>query len=148
MNGGGRTAGGTDWRFEAFHTPAGEYPASFDAFDAVVLTGSRHDAFGEAPWLEELRARVRGLMDARKPVVGICFGHQLIGYAYGSAVRINPRGWEVGTVEVELTLEPVAGGTRLTVAQSGFADDQPQNYAGARYGWTHFLDRLATHLEA
>lgn len=49
--------------------------------------------------------------------------------------------------EVSLTLEPTATGTRLTVAQSGFQPDQPQNYAGARYGWTNFLDQLATLLE-
>ena len=50
--------------------------------------------------------------------------------------------------EVSLRLEPVATGTRLTVAQSGFREDQAQNYAGARYGWTQFLDRLATVLAA
>ena len=96
-----REAGGTDWRFEAFHTPAGEYPASFDAFDAVVLTGSRHDAFGEAPWLEELRARVRGLMDARKPVVGICFGHQLVAHCLGAPVGRAPGGWHAGRFDYD-----------------------------------------------
>ena len=49
--------------------------------------------------------------------------------------------------EVSLRLEPTADGTRLTVSQSGFQQDQAQNYAGARYGWTQFLDRLATMLE-
>jgi uncharacterized protein YndB with AHSA1/START domain len=50
--------------------------------------------------------------------------------------------------EVALTLEPTDTGTRLTVAQAGFRPDQAQNYAGARYGWAQFLDRLATQLEA
>ena len=50
--------------------------------------------------------------------------------------------------EVALTLEPTATGTRLTVAQSGFRPDQAQNFAGARYGWTQFLDQLSTLLEA
>ena len=50
--------------------------------------------------------------------------------------------------EVALTLEPTPTGTRLTVAQSGFRPDHAQNYAGARTGWTHFLDRLAPVLEA
>ena len=44
--------------------------------------------------------------------------------------------------EVHFSLEPTAQGTRLTMAQSGFAEDQAQNYAGARHGWTAFLDRL------
>jgi uncharacterized protein YndB with AHSA1/START domain len=48
---------------------------------------------------------------------------------------------------VSLRLEPVANGTRLTVEQSGFTEDQTQNLAGARYGWTHFLHRLSERLE-
>jgi len=50
--------------------------------------------------------------------------------------------------EVSLRLEPTASGTRLTVQQSGFAEDQARNLAGARHGWTNFLDRLSTVLEA
>lgn len=50
--------------------------------------------------------------------------------------------------EVSLTLESIPTGTRLTVAQSGFGADQAQNYAGARHGWTAFLDRLSTQLES
>jgi uncharacterized protein YndB with AHSA1/START domain len=41
---------------------------------------------------------------------------------------------------VTLTLEPIPGGTRLRMKQSGFTT--PQNYGGARYGWGTFLDRL------
>jgi uncharacterized protein YndB with AHSA1/START domain len=50
--------------------------------------------------------------------------------------------------EVELTVEAQGAGARLTVAQSGFAQDQARNFAGARYGWGMFLDRLAQQLEA
>ncbi|WHU01995.1 SRPBCC domain-containing protein [Sphingomonas sp. NIBR02145] len=41
---------------------------------------------------------------------------------------------------VTLTLEPVAGGTRLRMEQSGFTN--ASNYGGARFGWGKFLDRL------
>lgn len=50
--------------------------------------------------------------------------------------------------EVSVRLEAVQGGTRITVEQSGFAEDQARNLAGARYGWTGFLDRLAKVVEA
>ncbi len=50
--------------------------------------------------------------------------------------------------EVSLRLEATASGTRLTVEQAGFREDQPRNFTGARFGWTRFLDRLATLLEA
>lgn len=50
--------------------------------------------------------------------------------------------------EVTLTLTPLPKGTRLTVEQSGFAEDQTRNLNGARYGWGRFLDRLSNLLEA
>lgn len=45
--------------------------------------------------------------------------------------------WVVGTIDtvVTFTLTPTASGTRLSLVQSGFASDQKQAYAGARYGW-------------
>jgi uncharacterized protein YndB with AHSA1/START domain len=48
--------------------------------------------------------------------------------------------------EVNFMLEPTATGTRLTMEHSGFRADQAQNYAGARHGWTMFLNRLDTLL--
>ena len=50
--------------------------------------------------------------------------------------------------EVSLRLEPAGRGTRITVEQSGFHEDQARNLVGARYGWTNFLERLAKLLEA
>lgn len=46
--------------------------------------------------------------------------------------------WVVGEMlntEVVFTLTPTPEGTSLTVVQSGFRDDQKQNWGGARYGW-------------
>jgi GMP synthase-like glutamine amidotransferase len=107
-----REGGGGDWSFEAFHVPAGEYPASFDGFDAVVLTGSRHDAFGDEPWIADLRARVRALVDARRKVVGICFGHQLVAHCLGAPVGRAPGGWHAGRFDYDWH-GPVAGAGAL-----------------------------------
>ncbi|NYT41197.1 SRPBCC domain-containing protein [Sphingomonas sp. R-74633] len=41
---------------------------------------------------------------------------------------------------VTLTLEPMAGGTRLRMEQTGFTNDN--NYGGAQFGWGKFLERL------
>jgi uncharacterized protein YndB with AHSA1/START domain len=43
---------------------------------------------------------------------------------------------------VTFTLTPTDTGTRLRVEQSGFRQDQPQNYAGAKYGWRKFFAKL------
>ena len=43
---------------------------------------------------------------------------------------------------VTWTLTPTGSGTHLRMEQSGFRSDQPQNYAGAKYGWENFFGRL------
>jgi len=68
----------------------------------VVVTGSLASVTAPAPWMDRLG---RWLVDAgaRVPVLGVCFGHQLLAHALGGRVERNPRGPEVGTHEVELT---------------------------------------------
>lgn len=54
--------------------------------------------------------------------------------------------WVVGAMELDtivtFTLAPSAGGTRLTLVQSGFTPGQKRNFAGARYGWKMMGARL------
>ena len=87
---------GADWTMELFNTQLGQYPNSFDDFDAVLLTGSRADSFSDAPWIVELRLRVTELLSARKKMVGVCFGHQLIALCLGAPVGRAPQGWGAG----------------------------------------------------
>jgi GMP synthase-like glutamine amidotransferase len=87
---------GVDWTMEVFATQQGQYPASFDDYDAVLLTGSRADSFSGAPWAVELRKRVTQLLQAQKKLVGVCFGHQLIALCLGAPVGRAPQGWGAG----------------------------------------------------
>jgi len=73
-----RQAGADDWTFEVFHTPRQEYPSDFASYDAVLLTGSKADSFSDTPWIVTLRAQVTRLLEQKKKLLGICFGHQLI----------------------------------------------------------------------
>lgn len=81
---------------QAFSARQGQYPASFDAFDAVLLTGSRADAFSPDPWVAELRWRVSALLAQQKTLIGVCFGHQLIAHCLGAPVARAPQGWAMG----------------------------------------------------
>ena len=89
-------AAGTRWQFDRFNTTRQEYPDDFDAYDAVLLTGSRADSFSDEPWVRELRARVDELLRRKKKLVGICFGHQLIALCLGAQVGRAPQGWGMG----------------------------------------------------
>ncbi len=75
----------------------------------VIITGSPASVMDEAAWMLRAMDWLRALAAARTPLLGICFGHQLLGRAFGGQVAINPRGREVGTTEVHLT----TAGTQL-----------------------------------
>jgi GMP synthase-like glutamine amidotransferase len=94
-------AAGADWQFERFNTTRFEYPGDVDAFDAILLTGSRADAFSDEPWVRTLRERVGGWLRERKPLLGICFGHQLIAHCLGAPVGRAAQGWGVGRMTYE-----------------------------------------------
>ena len=80
----------------------------------VVVTGSAAMVSDREPWAERTAAWLRGAVEAEVPVLGICFGHQLLAHALGGRVGPNPRGREIGSVEVALTAaastDPLLGG--------------------------------------
>jgi GMP synthase-like glutamine amidotransferase len=122
------TAAGTDWTFERFNTTRGEYPEDIDAYDAVLLTGSRADSFSDEPWVRTLRARVAALLQGRKPLLGICFGHQLIALCLGAQVGRAPQGWGMGRMTYDWcgpqALRPEAGAAGSTLALLASHQDQ------------------------
>ncbi len=71
----------------------------------VIITGSSSSVTERAPWMLRAEEYLRGLAERRVPTFGICFGHQLLGQALGGEVTKNPRGREIGTVELELVGE-------------------------------------------
>jgi GMP synthase-like glutamine amidotransferase len=92
---------GADWSFDLFNSTQGHYPASFDDFDVVLLTGSQADAFAQTPWVLELRQRVTQLLQAQKKLLGVCFGHQLIALCLGAPVGRAPQGWGAGRMRYQ-----------------------------------------------
>lgn len=71
---------------------------------ALVLTGSRTDAFAQGiPWLDALGEFLKNVFArANFPIVGFCFGHQIMARVLGCKVGRNDAGWEAGTTTVAL----------------------------------------------
>jgi GMP synthase-like glutamine amidotransferase len=87
---------GYQGRIDTFSARHGQYPVSFAAYDAVLLTGSRADSFSDEPWVVALREQVARLLQDQHKLLGVCFGHQLIAHCLGAPVQRAPRGWRVG----------------------------------------------------
>jgi GMP synthase-like glutamine amidotransferase len=84
---------------EAFNARQGHYPESFDPYSAVLLTGSRADAFSDEAWVLRLRAQVSALLAQNKTLIGVCFGHQLVAHCLGAPVARAPQGWGLGRTD-------------------------------------------------
>lgn len=69
----------------------------------VVITGSGDMVTERAEWMERSAAWLREAIKGAIPVLGICFGHQLLAHTLGGRVDNNPLGIEVGTTEIRLT---------------------------------------------
>jgi GMP synthase (glutamine-hydrolysing) len=77
--------------------------AAAERADGVIISGSLRDAWTDEPDVLQLLAFAQQIVSRRQPMLGVCFGHQLLGRALGGDVRRNPVGWEVGSTTVELT---------------------------------------------
>ncbi|GAC1353629.1 MAG: glutamine amidotransferase [Polyangiales bacterium] len=78
---------------------------ALDSFAGVIVTGSSSSVTERAPWMLRLEEWLRGAVDAEVPLLGVCFGHQILAQALGGEVRHNPRGRRIGTLEVQRTPE-------------------------------------------
>lgn len=101
----------------------GEALPAHDEVQAVVITGSGAMVTDADIWIETTAAWLRQAVAAKLPILGICFGHQLLAHALGGRVGDNPSGVEVGTVSVEWMVDaaddPLFGGmTNVTPLQA------------------------------
>ena len=84
----------------------GELPEDPASCDAWLVTGSRHGVYDPLPWIPRLAEFLRAARKRGVPLVGVCFGHQIMAEAFGGRAEKSHRGWGVGVHDYEVVAKP------------------------------------------
>ena len=85
-----------EFEVELIHVPGASGLPDLDQFDLIVSLGSEHCALDEVPWIAEELEVLRLAHEAGIPILGICFGSQLLALALGGSVErdaVSEVGW-------------------------------------------------------
>ncbi len=97
-----RLLGNDVFTYQTWSVVDGEMPNSVQDADGWLITGSRHGAYEPHPWIAPLEQFIRDCYDAGTPMIGVCFGHQIIAQAMGGKVEKFDGGWSVGAVDYQI----------------------------------------------
>ncbi|MCO6184700.1 type 1 glutamine amidotransferase [Rhizobium sp. L1K21] len=87
--------------FKAYPVVDGVFPENLDEADGWLITGSKYGAYEPHPWIPPLEDLIRKIYEARMPLIGVCFGHQIIAQALGGRVEKFGGGWIAGPCKIE-----------------------------------------------
>ena len=122
---------GRGWTFEAFAAMDMHFPDATGDADAWLLTGSRYGAYDTRAFIPPLEGFIRRCAADGAPMMGICFGHQIIAQAMGGRVKKNPDGWTLGRQTYDFG---PAGALSLTAWHQDIVTEAPE---GAVVAATH-----------
>jgi len=91
-----RFLGGNGFEFVTYPVVDDVFPSSIDEADGWLVTGSKFGVYEGHAWIATLEDFLRESFAAEKPIVGICFGHQILAQALGGKVEKFDGGWSVG----------------------------------------------------
>ena len=81
--------------YATFDVQAGALPKAINACDAYVVTGSSAGVYDDLPWIDPLKGFLATARD-QVPLVGVCFGHQVMAEAFGGSAVKSDKGWGIG----------------------------------------------------
>jgi len=103
-----RLLDGHGFTYQTFNVVDMDFPGSIHDCDGWLITGSKHGAYEDHPFILPLEALIREIYNADLPLVGVCFGHQIIAQALGGHVEKFNGGWAVGRTEYDWNGERIA----------------------------------------
>lgn len=92
--------------FAVYHVMDGQLPGSVSECDAWLVTGSRHGVYDPLPWIEPLKRFMASAYSKGVPIVGICFGHQILAEALGGRAEKSDKGWALGVQRYNVHRKP------------------------------------------
>ena len=107
-----------DWRYEVWQAHEHQLPPHPEDYQGWVLTGSVASVNDEAPWMRAQADLVRHLHRRTVPLVGLCFGHQMVAHALGGRVGPSPGGWRIGSAPTHYHAEACAALPWMLPAQA------------------------------
>lgn len=85
-------------QYQTFHVCGGSLPSATGVCDAYLITGSKTGVYDDEPWLLALRTFLQNAYGAGIPLVGICFGHQMLANSLGGKAEKSDKGWGIGAM--------------------------------------------------
>ncbi len=92
--------------FESWAVVEGVFPENITSCDAWLVTGSKFGVYDPEPWIEPLKSMLRDIRAAGLPIIGICFGHQIVAEAFGGRAGKSDKGWGAGAHNYEIVSRP------------------------------------------
>ena len=90
--------------FETYNVILGEYPKNLQDNNVYLITGSRYGVNDGYKWIDDLESFVLELQYRKHPLIGICFGHQMIAKALGGKTELATQGWGAGVQNYNIIL--------------------------------------------
>lgn len=90
------SAAGAEFEFETVYVLDAEPLPDPNQTEGVVITGSAAGVYDTPDWMDPLRGFIRRAYALNTPMLGVCFGHQVMADALGGDVRKSDKGWGVG----------------------------------------------------
>lgn len=82
------------------------FPEHPEACDAWLVTGSKHGVYDQLSWIKPLKDFLRSARSAGVPLIGVCFGHQIMAEAFGGRAEKSEKGWGCGVHDYQVAISP------------------------------------------